>query len=270
MIKYFLFNLLTMLSPAIIAQVGINTIHPLDGAMHIDAKGNNPAGVLSPADYEDDVFISSAGYLGIGQVNPISHVHIKRNSLYNGIKIEDGSQSVGKILTSDASGNALWKYAGATDFVIGSLGAGYSEVISNMSTSSIVTLGLPLITFDNSYIDLKPGMWAVIVNIKLTLTNVPSTEDQIFWFRTSFSDAPNGLLSSDIIGSVFLTGIVRGTGSNSLSGTIIIRNSSTGVKRYYYGAGHVGKSSGLNPSGILSNFADNSPENYLLALRLSY
>lgn len=88
--------------------VGIKTTSPV-GVLHIDAAGDNGA-TISPAQALNDVVINTKGYLGIGTVNPQAKLTINNNGVAGAIRIVDGRQADGLILTSDASGNASWAY----------------------------------------------------------------------------------------------------------------------------------------------------------------
>lgn len=89
-------------------SVGINTISPL-GIIHIDGEEDNSA---SPTAIEvaNDVFIDSNGNLGVGTLLPQAKLSIDNNGNAKALKIVDGFQKQGQILTSDAEGNAFWGY----------------------------------------------------------------------------------------------------------------------------------------------------------------
>lgn len=92
-----------ILSPfALLAQVGINTQNP-QGVLHIDGKANNPTSNT------DDVYVDSNGNMGIGSINTLSaKLHIIAPSGTTALRIEDGTQVNGRVLMSDANGNASW------------------------------------------------------------------------------------------------------------------------------------------------------------------
>jgi hypothetical protein len=118
----------------------------------------------------------------------------------------------------------------------------------------------------NSYIDLPPGKWIVYsVQLLVPSINPPSTTGSI-WVRTTLSDNStcNPWHSSDIIGSVLISGLLPHDARYSLvSGQIFINNTSGSVKRYYY----CGCKETYNYNADLTNFSTTFwGENQLYAL----
>lgn len=71
--------------------------------------------------------ITSTGLVGINQLNPIAPLDVS-----GPIRVNDGNQGVGKVLTSDALGNGSWKGAiacSAGHLSSGSIGGGYTDLI---------------------------------------------------------------------------------------------------------------------------------------------
>ena len=58
------------------------------------------------------VRVLSSGNVGIGTTAPTASLHITAGTLNTGFRFVDGTQGNGKVLTSDASGNASWKNTG--------------------------------------------------------------------------------------------------------------------------------------------------------------
>jgi hypothetical protein len=77
--------------------VGINTEDP-QGMLHVDAKGDTNAGGI-----EDDVVVTSQGRIGVGTLDPQARLDVRGS-----IRIADGTQGGGRILTSDTQGVAKW------------------------------------------------------------------------------------------------------------------------------------------------------------------
>jgi hypothetical protein len=109
---YFLFWILPL--PTLRAQtegVGINTEN-LQGVFHVDAAANNPSsGDIPDTSQADDIVITPEGYTGAGTLAPSTHLHIhtrNRPDVFP-LRIADGSQGEGLMLTSDDDGAASWQ-----------------------------------------------------------------------------------------------------------------------------------------------------------------
>lgn len=148
------------------------------------------------------------------------------------VRISDGTQAAGRVLTSDAAGNASWQQS-AIQNIVGVLGLGVN--IPYTQTSSYLQTG--------SYIDLPPGRYVVNVSMllsKYSLTYSPN--NSFFWVRSSFSLSAgvNPLPTTDIVGSNLCSGNFPGSSVYALlSGMVIINNASAVTRRYYYIAGSV-------------------------------
>lgn len=67
------------------SQVGINTPNP-QGTLHVDGAKDNPAtGIPTDAQQANDFTVTSAGNVGIGNVTPLSNLHIKNRGTATGI-----------------------------------------------------------------------------------------------------------------------------------------------------------------------------------------
>lgn len=100
-------NLLTILSFFCVgwlsAQIGINTENPnISSIIHIDGAGNNSTNISTK--FIDDVTFTKDGNLGLGTLNPQAKVDVDGTFRY-----VDGNQKEGRILRSDALGNARWQ-----------------------------------------------------------------------------------------------------------------------------------------------------------------
>lgn len=90
------------------SQVGINTTNPL-GILHIDGAKDNPAsGTPNASQQANDIVATADGRLGIGTLSPTARLELNTAS-GSALKITDGTQGIGKVLTSDASGLAIWQ-----------------------------------------------------------------------------------------------------------------------------------------------------------------
>lgn len=205
--------------------------------------------------------IFTGGNVGIGTTAPSRTLHI--NSATNGaVRIVDGTQGVGKVLTSDATGVATWQSTGI-DNVVGVLN-GTGVNIAYSQTANFLQTG--------SYITLPPGRYAVNVTMLLARnsTSLPSPNNSFFWVRSTFSDSAgvNPVSSPDIVGSTLASGNFGGTSVYAmLTGTIIINNTTAGNKTYYYVAGRTVTS---NTTETLTGFGSTYwLEDNIIAYRLN-
>lgn len=176
--------------------------------------------------------IAGNGRVGIGTTAaPTNLLHI--NSTTNGaVRIVDGTQATGRVLTSNSTGVATWQEAGI-DNIVGVLNSSGGINIPYNQGSYLQT---------GSYITLPPGRYSVNVNMLMAKSSlVVSPNNSFFWVRTSFSESAlaSPSPSGDIVGSSnLISGNYPGTSIYSmLSGTVIINNTSLGNKTYYYIAG---------------------------------
>lgn len=74
---------------------------------------NNYAGLAfltrNSSGFDNRVVIRSSGNVGIGTYNPATKLEINNGSVNGAIKIVDGTQGTGKVLTSDNDGLATWQ-----------------------------------------------------------------------------------------------------------------------------------------------------------------
>ena len=117
------------------AQVGVNTTNPR-GIFNVDGSQNNtnttvPATVV--AESKDDVVVEAGGNVGIGTSDPTVKLEIQTGGTATapvaGVKIVDGTQGLGKVLTSDTNGNATWGNTVVTAFA--NSWTSYAGVFSN-------------------------------------------------------------------------------------------------------------------------------------------
>ncbi|WP_147473883.1 hypothetical protein [Chryseobacterium nematophagum] len=162
------------------AQVGVNTINP-QGVLHVDGAKDNPTtGTPSVAQQANDFVVTSAGNVGVGTTTPSTKLEI--NSTTPGaLRIVDGSQSAGRVLTTDANGVGTWQDVGVSAGITTITGvtpqtvtpyAKYNDASSNK--------------YMNAYIDLTPGKWFVYLGF---LVNGATAANTAYCSRFGFSDS---------------------------------------------------------------------------------
>jgi hypothetical protein len=72
--------------------------------LHVDAMGDTYIDATDALHIADDVVFTEEGRIGVGTVTPQARLDIRGS-----IRIADGTEGHGKILTSDASGAARWE-----------------------------------------------------------------------------------------------------------------------------------------------------------------
>lgn len=218
-----------------IAQVGINTGNPQQ-IFHVDGSNdNNVSGIPSPTQQANDVVVTADGEIGIGTASPSTNLHINSS---NGpaLRLVDGTQGEGKILTSDENGNAKWN-TNSIPRIIATFGTGYN--LPYADDSNFYQTG--------THITIPPGKWAITV-FSLLAPQGTTTPNDWMWVRSTFSDSSSSVTrTSDITDAPFLvSGAVHGPiPFHSISGTIVINNNSNVSKTYYYIVGGTDASSNL-------------------------
>ena len=225
----------------ITAQVGINTPNP-QAVFHIDGQKNNPTtGIPTVIQQADDVAVSSSGNVGLGTNTPSSKLEIQTGGTVatpiSGLKIVDGSQTDQYVLTSDASGSALWKPITLTTI----MGVFPTSTGAGNYTFKTTTLW----DKTNAFITLPPGRWRVDVTQLLRITGDAITGDQYMWLRFSFTDdntPTNPTLTNDFTTNArYISAQISGPTVSITNvykyalaqGSVLINNSSGTSKNYY-------------------------------------
>jgi hypothetical protein len=195
--------------------------------------------------------------VGIGTNAPSNNLEINgTGGTGTGLKLTTGASN-GKVLASDASGNATWvNNVAITPTVIGVLNTGTSSI--PFTTSQVYT---------GSYVDLPPGKWSVNVTMLVSFSSTLSS-GQGYWIRSGFS-----LSDSSFVGATYLTSSTLISGAISapvaygvLTGTVLINNTNATTTRYYYWRLGTDAFGGASTSNNLVNFACTSwGENQIIA-----
>lgn len=115
--KSLLICIFIMPSYLIYAQTGINTANP-QAPFHVDGAKDNPsAGIPSGAQQSNDFVVTSSGNVGLGTTSPSTKLSIENGTNNGAIRITDGTQGAGKVLTSDANGTGTWNVPGVASYI---------------------------------------------------------------------------------------------------------------------------------------------------------
>lgn len=201
---------------------------------------------------------NTVGFYGAG-----SGWSFTMNTSTGKVKIADGTQAAGRILSSDANGVASWVNSTAiTSAVTGVFAGGGVNLTTAMGAA-----------YMNVYIDLPPGKWIVLGTYLMSQggSGGAMLTGQSMWVRTSFSSSNVANISTgDIIGSGLMSGSIGFPSPFAvINGQNIINNTSGATKRYYvWGlmSNTGGQPAGFSLDGLGSNFWS---ENQLTAVPMN-
>lgn len=169
-IKRFFLTLLSFFCVSwVSAQIGINTDSPdIRSVIHIDGAGDNSTSI--PTKSMDDVIFTKDGNLGIGTISPQAKVDVEGT-----FKYVDGNQKDGRILRSDALGNARWQ-----DFTVINIAMwhtinnsfqvpNYNEIrlSGTLSISTDTGIGIENVVATSS-VKVPPGRYIIFVSSNFT------------------------------------------------------------------------------------------------------
>lgn len=212
---------------------GIGATTNYAGNFYSNGGTNNFAGYFVATGGTNNYAIvvpNASGKVGIGTSSPTTLMHIS-SPTSGALRIVDGTEANGKVLTSNATGIATWQKLGI------------DNAVATLSTTGV---NVPYNTLNylqtGTSITIPPGKYAVNVNMILGKSSfLLSPNNSFFWVRSSFSESStvNPTPSSDIIGSNLVSGNYPGTCRfTMLNGTIVINNTTAANKIYYYIAGN--------------------------------
>ncbi|AZB23281.1 hypothetical protein [Chryseobacterium bernardetii] len=217
-------------------QIGINTSTPSAG-LDIVGKGNTSATKaleVNNSSAKEMVTVLNNGNVGIGETAPTATLQVT-NTTSTALRVVDGTQGTGKVLTSDASGNASWVNPSLIA-ISGNLPS------SPLSFTSYGTGNPPNVSlYSGGTITLPAGKWLVSFGsiASLGLNDRINTSDAQLWCTAYLSDSStNSNTTADYISAY--TGqrgsggtIGRGMNRTMVTGSIAINNT-TGANKTYY------------------------------------
>jgi hypothetical protein len=218
---------------------------------------NNNANNASPAfvGMESD---NTVGFFGSG----VAGFSFTMNTNTGKIKIADGTQADGRVLTSDANGIASWVPTNANKAAVNATFPATGGVNLTTAMGTVYT---------NLFIDLPPGKWLVIGTYLMSQGGTALEAGQSMFVRTSFSSSASfNINTGDNIGSGLMSGFITyPTPFAVINGQNIINNTSGATKRYYVWT--FMENTGGQPSGFfVENFCgDFWGENNLVALPMN-
>ena len=160
--------------------------------------------------------IDKNGNIGIGTNLPQTKLHVNGQ-----LRIQDGTQGNGKILSSDANGTASWiSNSTTTPAVMGTL-SGTSYTLTNAAGE-----------YTGSYIVLPPGKWSVQISM---LIGDAGGYNSSLWFRSCFSASSSSIVGPTyVVGSSLASGYKASGSYGTATGTIIVNNTSGSNLTLYY------------------------------------
>ena len=134
---------------------------------------------------------SSSTNVGVGTSSPNAKLHIVSSTASNGFQLQDGNQSLGKVLTSDANGKATWKNLGDDQAIGEILKAGNSSLNSGQ-----IALGTSNVNINVSnggdYIQVtKSGLYKVTYHVNLQKDATAGLVSGYFYLTNWGTEWPN-------------------------------------------------------------------------------
>jgi len=220
----------------VLGQTGINTSTP-SAALDIVSKGNTNATKaleINNSSAKEMMTVLNNGNVGIGETAPTATLQVT-NTTSTAVRIVDGTQGAGRVLTSDASGNTSW------------INPSLSAVSGSLPTApvSFTTYGPgnpPNISlYSGGTIILPQGKWLVSFGSLASLgqNDRINTSDAQLWCTGYLTDSStNSTATADYITAY--TGqrgsggsIGRGMNRTMVAGAIAVNNTSGANKTYY-------------------------------------
>lgn len=234
--KTIILSMILLSNVIVLGQTGINTTTP-SAALDIVSKGNTSATKaleVNNSSAKEMMTVLNNGNVGIGETAPTATLQVT-NTTSTALRIVDGTQGAGRVLTSDSSGNTSWVNP-ALSAVSGILPT------TTVSFTSYGPGNPPNISlYSGGTITLPQGKWLVSFGSLASLgqNDRINTSDAQLWCTAYLTDSStNSTTTADYITAY--TGqrgsggsIGRGMNRTMVTGSIAINNTSGGSKTYY-------------------------------------
>lgn len=251
---------------ALITTVNDVNSPPLDPAPLVKEPWQIMGGSLPATSNTDNIY--QVGKVGIGDGNAaldeklqVSGKTIFESSSAGALKIVDGTQGAGKVLTSDASGLSTWIAPGVL-ILEGRTPSSQVEFVTNGGSNYL-----------GGYIDLPSGSWAINVGILVNPKIGDSTVvNSTYAGRLGFSSSDTSI--SDTNFTVFGSPVVlKYTTMNTVAlkypmfvyGVIRVKTTMPSTRLYLWNLESVGGALGGDEIGSV----DNNEENYIFAIDIN-
>ncbi|WP_048506717.1 hypothetical protein [Chryseobacterium angstadtii] len=136
-------------------------------------QANNTAGA--------GVTILNSGNVGVGTATPGTRLEINNGTTNGAVKITDGTQGAGKVLTSDSNGLATWQNTTVTN-------------VTGITPTVSTPYGTTADKYMNAYIDLPQGRWFIFIGF---LVNGATAADTRYASRLTLSDSNTALSTNN-------------------------------------------------------------------------
>jgi hypothetical protein len=110
---------------------------------------------------------STSTNVGVGTSSPNAKLHIVSSTASNGFQLQDGNQSLGKVLTSDANGKATWKNLGDDQAIGEILKASDSPLNADQIALGTSNVNINVSNYSNYIQVTKAGLYKVTYHVNL-------------------------------------------------------------------------------------------------------
>ncbi|MRX69314.1 hypothetical protein SAMN06265349_1063 [Flavobacterium resistens] len=203
--------------------------------------------------------ITDNGNVGVGSVNPGAKLEVNNGTTAGAVKIVDGTQSLGKVLTSDANGLAIWSEQAITTIV----GTRPSTSIDFSAGNTENAIG--------GSINLPVGNWLVNIGLLVRAKTGESVKPNTCYtgrFTLSSSNTQNiqtgfSFIGNNLIFQTTSTGTKVPSNYPLFASGVIRVNITTPVTLYIWNAASSHTVYGCGEIGSIGN----NGENYIYATR---